>query len=56
MMLDLAFNLKTEAEVIKTAVAKSIEAEYVTEDLNRTHPRSTSDVGEWIARYIQESN
>jgi 3-isopropylmalate dehydrogenase len=52
MMLDLAFNLKKEAEVIKTAVAKSIESEYVTEDLDRTHPKSTSDVGDWIAGYI----
>ena len=52
MMLDLAFNLKKEAEVIKTAVANSIESEYVTEDLDRTHPKSTSDVGDWIAGYI----
>ena len=56
MMLDLAFNLKKEAEVIKTAVAKSIESEYVTEDLDRTHPKSTSDVGDWIAGYIRENH
>jgi 3-isopropylmalate dehydrogenase len=56
MMLDLAFNLKKESEAIKTAVEKSIESEYVTEDLNRTHPRSTSDVGDWIAEYIKKSN
>jgi 3-isopropylmalate dehydrogenase len=52
MMLDLAFNLEKEADVIKTAVAKSIESEYVTEDLDRAHPKSTSDVGDWIAGYI----
>jgi 3-isopropylmalate dehydrogenase len=52
MMFDLAFNLKTEAEIIKTAVEKSIDADYVTEDLNRAHPRSTSAVGDWIAEYI----
>ena len=52
MMLDLAFNLKKEAEIIKIAVEKSIEAEYVTEDLDRTHPKSTSEVGDWIAEYI----
>jgi 3-isopropylmalate dehydrogenase len=56
MMLDLAFNLKKEAEVIKTAVANSIESEYVTEDLDRTHPKSTSDVGDWIAGYIRENH
>jgi 3-isopropylmalate dehydrogenase len=52
MMFELAFNLKKEAENIKIAVEKSIEAEYVTEDLNKTHPKSTSEVGDWIAEYI----
>jgi 3-isopropylmalate dehydrogenase len=54
MMFDLAFNLKTEAETVRTAVEKSIEAEIVTEDLNRTHPKSTSQVGDWIAEYIKK--
>jgi 3-isopropylmalate dehydrogenase len=52
MMFDLAFNLKTEAEIVRTAVEKSIEADIVTEDLNRTHPKSTSQVGDWIAEFI----
>jgi len=52
MMFDLAFNLKKEAEIVKTAVSKSLEADYVKEDLNRAHPKSTSDVGDWIADYI----
>jgi 3-isopropylmalate dehydrogenase len=52
MMFDLAFNLKAEAEIIKTAVERSIEADYVTEDLDKTDPKSTSDVGSWIAEYI----
>jgi 3-isopropylmalate dehydrogenase len=55
MMFDLAFNLKTESEIIKTAVEKSIDADYVTEDLNRAHPRSTSEVGDWIAECISKS-
>jgi 3-isopropylmalate dehydrogenase len=55
MMFDLAFNLKTESEIIKTAVEKSIDADYVTEDLNRAHPRSTSEVGDWIAERILKS-
>jgi 3-isopropylmalate dehydrogenase len=55
MMFDLAFNLKTEAEIIRTAVEKSIDADYVTEDLNRAHPKSTSAVGDWIAEYISKS-
>jgi 3-isopropylmalate dehydrogenase len=52
MMFELAFKLKSEASAIRTAVEKSIEADYVTEDLNRTHPKSTSEVGDWIAEYI----
>jgi 3-isopropylmalate dehydrogenase len=54
MMFDLAFNLKTEAGLISDAVEKSIEIDYVTEDLNRVDPKSTSQVGDWIAKYIQE--
>jgi 3-isopropylmalate dehydrogenase len=52
MMFDFAFSLKTESEMIKTAVEKSIEADFMTEDLNRANPKSTSEVGDWIAEYI----
>ncbi len=55
MMFDLAFKLKTECEIIRSAVEKSIEAEYVTEDLNKIKPKSTSEVGDWIADYISKS-
>jgi 3-isopropylmalate dehydrogenase len=55
MMFDLAFSLKSESELIKTAVEKSIDADYVTEDINRAHPRSTSEVGDWIADYVSKS-
>jgi len=55
MMFDLAFNLKTESEIIRIAVEKSIDAEYVTEDLNKVHPKSTSEVGDWIAEYITKN-
>jgi 3-isopropylmalate dehydrogenase len=52
MMFDLAFKLKKEAEIIRIAVEKSIDADCVTEDLNRSDPKSTSDVGDWIVNYI----
>jgi 3-isopropylmalate dehydrogenase len=55
MMFDLAFNLKTESDLIRSAVEKSIDADYVTEDLNKAHPKSTSDVGDWIAECILKS-
>jgi 3-isopropylmalate dehydrogenase len=52
MMFDLAFKLKNEAELIKEAVEKSIDADYVTVDLNKDNPKSTSQIGDWIAKYI----
>jgi 3-isopropylmalate dehydrogenase len=52
MMFDLAFNLKEEAQLIKKAVEESIEKDFVTEDLNKINPKSTSQVGDWIAEYI----
>jgi len=55
MMFDLAFNLKEESELISTAVEKSIDSDYVTEDLNRNNPKSTSQVGDWIADYVLKS-
>ena len=52
MMFDLAFNLKEESETIIKAVEKSIDVDYVTEDLNKINPKSTSLVGDWIADNI----
>jgi 3-isopropylmalate dehydrogenase len=52
MMFDLAFNLKEEAKLIMKAVEESIGKDFVTEDLNRTNPKSTSQVGDWISEYI----
>jgi 3-isopropylmalate dehydrogenase len=52
MMFDLAFKLKEEAEVIKRAVEKSLEENIVTEDLDKTNPKSTSEVGDWIRDFI----
>ena len=52
MMFELAFKLKEEAEAIKRAVEKSLEENFVTEDLNRTNPKSTSETGDWISEFI----
>jgi 3-isopropylmalate dehydrogenase len=52
MMFDLAFKLKEEAEAIKRAVEKSLEENFVTEDLTKNDPKSTSDVGDWITDFI----
>lgn len=52
MMFDYAFNLKDEAASIRKAVEKSIDNEFVTEDLNKTNSKSTSQVGDWIKDFI----
>ena len=52
MMFDIAFKLKKEAEAIKRAVEKSIEENFVTEDLTRNDPKSTSETGDRISDFI----
>ena len=53
-MLFESFSLVEEGRLIRTAVARSMEEGFVTEDLVRPgeKARSTSEVGDWIASYI----
>jgi 3-isopropylmalate dehydrogenase len=55
MMLELAFDLKKEAAAITEAVEKSVEAGFVTADLDPGHPKPTSEVGQWISDHIRKS-
>jgi len=50
MMFEYAFGLNEEGKAIREAVAASIDAGFVTEDLGGS--RSTSEVGDWVAEYI----
>ena len=52
MMLEYAFRLSDEATAIRRAVEKSMEENFVTEDITKENPRSTSEVGDWIAAEI----
>lgn len=52
LMLESAFNLKEEANMIRTAVEASLEQGKVTEDIDKSNALSTSEVGDWIAEYI----
>jgi 3-isopropylmalate dehydrogenase len=54
LMFEYAFNLPEEAEMIRKAVAASLDEGVVTEDIDRTRASSTSQVGDWIAAYIKE--
>ncbi len=57
MMFEYAFDLQAEGALIRKAVAESMAANIRTEDIQvaGVAPCSTSDVGEWIARYISEA-
>lgn len=52
MMLD-GLDLHKEADAIKAAVDASLEDNFATEDINKENPRSTSEVGNWIAAHLQ---
>lgn len=54
LMLESAFDLKEEAQMIRKAVDASLEQGKVTEDLDKENAISTSEVGNWIAEYISK--
>ena len=56
MMFEYAFGLMEEGKAIRKAVAASIDAGFVTEDLAAGGKAySTSEVGDWVADYIRKN-
>ncbi len=57
MMFEYAFGLMEEGKAIRAAVAASIDASIVTEDLAAPGEKkySTSEVGDWVADYISKN-
>ena len=53
-MLLESLDLLEEAKLVREAVNKSIEEGIVTEDINKENAYKTSQVGDWIAKYIAE--
>lgn len=53
-MLLESLDLLDEAKVVRDAVNKSLEEGIVTEDINKEKAYKTSEVGDWIAKYIAE--
>jgi 3-isopropylmalate dehydrogenase len=53
MMFEYAFNLKAEGKIIREAVNASLEADFVTIDIARDSSHLTSEVGDWIAGWIE---
>lgn len=56
MMLEYAFNLKDEAQLIREAVEASLSAKYVTDDIAEQGEPSykTSEVGKWLVDYVSK--
>jgi len=55
LMFDYAFNLHTEAALIRQAVDASMTANVVTEDIAKSSKASkTSEVGKWLSDYIEK--
>lgn len=53
LMFEYAFNLMEEGKAIRQAVAASMEAGVVTEDISQGGKAySTTEVGDWVAEYI----
>lgn len=53
LMFEYAFNLMEEGALIREAVAASMDAKVVTEDIaGEGKAYKTSEVGEWVAAYI----
>lgn len=55
MMFEYAFNLPEEGKLIREAVAASMAEKYVTEDIAEGQAYKTSQVGDWIANYIEQN-
>lgn len=52
MLLEVALNLKSEAQEIRDAVNRSMDAGVVTVDISEGKSYKTSEVGDWIAKEI----
>jgi 3-isopropylmalate dehydrogenase len=56
MMFEYAFGMMKEGALIREAVDQSLEVGVVTEDIadgKKTY--STSEVGDWLAEYIEKA-
>jgi 3-isopropylmalate dehydrogenase len=55
LMFKYAFKLKEEAFIIQYAVDQSLQQGIVTVDIAKENPKSTSEVGDWIAGFIEKN-
>ncbi len=55
MLFEYAFDLKEEGKVIRDAVNASLTQKFVTEDIAEGPAYKTSQVGDWIAHWIEKN-
>ena len=55
MMFEYSFNLMEEGKIIRDAVAASMEEGYVTTDNAEGKSYKTSEMGDWIAKWIENN-
>ena len=55
MMFEYAFDLQAEGAIIRKAVDASLDAKVVTVDISTEKPFSTSEVGDWIADWVEKN-
>ena len=56
LMFEYAFGMMEEGRLIRKAVTASMDAGIVTEDISEGGKAySTSDVGEWIVKWVKEN-
>jgi 3-isopropylmalate dehydrogenase len=55
MMFEYAFDLKEEGQMIRKAVSASLDENFVTEDIDKSQAKKTSEVGDWLAAYITKN-
>lgn len=55
MLFEYAFDLKEEGQMIRKAVSASLDANFVTEDIDKGQAKKTSEVGDWLAAYIVQN-
>ncbi len=55
LMFEYAFKLKEESDMIREAVDASLKQNFVTEDIDKSQAKKTSEVGDWLAEYIRKN-
>lgn len=54
LMFEYAFKLDEEALLVRQAVEASLLQGFVTEDIDKSDPKTTSEVGDWLAEFIRK--